>query len=48
MFIYMYVLYTDDWKVYDDLILNGYNHYYRIFHHRNEFSRDKITYIIYI
>lgn len=33
-------IYTDGWKAYDGLILNGYNHY-RIFHHKNEFSRGK-------
>ena len=33
-------IYTDGWKAYDGLILNGYDHY-RIFHHENEFSRGK-------
>ena len=33
-------IYTDGWRLYDGLILNGYNHY-RIFHHKNEFSRGK-------
>ena len=33
-------IYTDGWRAYDGLILNGYNHY-RIFHHKNEFSRGK-------
>ena len=33
-------IYTDGWKAYDSLILNGYNHY-RIFHHSNEFARGK-------
>ena len=28
------------WKVYDGLILNGYNHY-RVFHHENDFARGK-------
>jgi transposase-like protein len=33
-------IYTDGWKAYDGLILNGYDHY-RIFHSENEFSRGK-------
>ena len=33
-------IYTDGWKAYDGLILNGYDHY-RIFHHDNEFARGK-------
>ena len=33
-------VHTDGWKVYDGLILNGYNHY-RVFHHENEFARGK-------
>ncbi len=33
-------IYTDGWKTYDGLILNGYDHY-RIFHHENEFARRK-------
>lgn len=33
-------IYTDGWKAYDGLILNGYEHY-RIFHHENEFARGK-------
>ncbi|MCB1073854.1 MAG: IS1595 family transposase [Chlamydiia bacterium] len=33
-------LYTDGWKAYDGLILNGYDHY-RIFHSENEFARGK-------
>jgi transposase-like protein len=33
-------LYTDGWKAYNGLILNGYDHY-RIFHHENEFARGK-------
>ena len=31
---------TDDWKAYDGLILNGYDHY-RVFHLENEFARGK-------
>ena len=34
------MIHTDDWKAYDSLILNGYNHY-RVFHHENEFARGK-------
>ena len=33
-------IHTDDWRAYDGLILNGYNHY-RVFHHENEFARGK-------
>lgn len=33
-------IYTDGWKAYDGLILNGYDHY-RIFHSNNEFARGK-------
>jgi len=34
-------IYTDGWKAYDCLVINGYN-YYRIFHSKNEFARGKI------
>ena len=33
-------IYTDGWKSYDGLVLNGYKHY-RIHHHENEFARGK-------
>jgi len=33
-------IYTDGWKAYDGLILNGYDHY-RVFHSQNEFARGK-------
>ena len=33
-------IYTDGWKAYDGLILNGYDHY-RIYHSANEFARGK-------
>jgi len=33
-------VYTDGWKAYDGLILNGYDHY-RVFHSANEFARGK-------
>jgi len=33
-------VYTDGWKAYDGLILNGYDHY-RIFHSKDEFARGK-------
>ena len=33
-------IYTDGWKAYDGLILNGYEHH-RVFHHENEFARGK-------
>jgi transposase-like protein len=32
------VIYTDGWKAYDGLILNGYDHY-RVYHSENEFAR---------
>jgi transposase-like protein len=34
------VIYTDGWKAYDGLILNGYDHY-RVYHSKNEFARGK-------
>ena len=34
-------IHTDEWKAYDGLILNGYDHY-RIYHSKNEFARGKI------
>lgn len=34
------IVYTDGWKAYDGLILNGYKHY-RVHHHENEFARGK-------
>jgi len=34
-------IYTDGWKSYDGLILNGYKHY-RIYHSKNEFARGII------
>ena len=34
------VIYTDGWKAYDGLILNGYEHY-RVYHSHNEFVRGK-------
>ena len=34
------VIYTDGWKAYDGLILNGYDHY-RVYHSENEFVRGK-------
>jgi transposase len=34
------VIYTDGWKAYDGLVLNGYEHY-RVFHSDNEFARGK-------
>jgi transposase len=34
------VIYTDGWRAYDGLILNGYEHY-RVFHSENEFARGK-------
>ena len=37
---YHSTVYTDGWKAYDGLILNGYEHF-RIFHSRNEFARGK-------
>lgn len=33
-------IHTDDWKAYDGLILNGYDHY-RVHHSKNEFARGK-------
>ncbi len=33
-------VYTDGWKSYDSLVLNGYKHY-RVFHSENEFARGK-------
>jgi len=33
-------VYTDGWKSYDGLVLNGYRHY-RIYHSENEFARGK-------
>ncbi len=33
-------IYTDSWKSYDGVVLNGYNHY-RIHHHKNEFARGE-------
>lgn len=33
-------IYTDGWKAYDGLILNGYEHH-RVFHSENEFARGK-------
>ncbi len=33
-------IFTDSWKAYDGLIVNGYDHY-RIFHSNNEFARGK-------
>ena len=33
-------IYSDGWKSYDGLILNGYRHY-RIYHSHNEFARGK-------
>ena len=33
-------IYSDGWKAYDGLILNGYDHY-RVFHSKNEFVRGK-------
>ena len=33
-------IYTDGWKAYDGLIINGYDHY-RVFHSNNEFARGK-------
>ena len=34
------IIYTDGWRAYDGLILNGYDHY-RVFHSNNEFARGK-------
>jgi transposase len=33
-------IYTDGWKSYDGLVLDGYKHY-RIYHSKNEFARGK-------
>jgi len=33
-------IYTDGWKSYDSLVLNGYQHH-RIYHSQNEFARGK-------
>lgn len=33
-------VYTDGWRAYDGLIVNGYNHH-RIYHSENEFARGK-------
>ena len=33
-------IYSDGWRAYDGLILNGYNHY-RIYHSKDEFARGK-------
>ena len=33
-------VYTDGWKSYDGLVLNGYKHY-RVYHSKNEFVRGK-------
>lgn len=33
-------IYSDGWRSYDGLILNGYDHY-RVYHSKNEFSRGK-------
>ena len=33
-------IYTDGWRSYDGLVLNGYKHY-RIYHSQNEFARGK-------
>jgi len=33
-------IYSDGWKAYDGLLLNGYDHY-RVFHSKNEFARGK-------
>ncbi len=33
-------IYTDGWKAYDGLILNGYDHH-RVYHYHNEFARGK-------
>jgi transposase-like protein len=34
------VVYTDGWRAYDGLILNGYEHY-RVFHSEDEFARGR-------
>jgi len=33
-------IYSDGWRAYDGLLLNGYDHY-RVFHSENEFARGK-------
>ncbi|MEM9424557.1 MAG: IS1595 family transposase, partial [Spirochaetota bacterium] len=33
-------IYSDGWKAYDGLVLNGYKHY-RVYHSHNEFARGK-------
>ncbi len=33
-------IYSDGWRSYDGLILNGYDHY-RVYHSKNEFARGK-------
>ena len=33
-------IYSDGWKAYDGLILNGYEHY-RVYHSHNEFARGE-------
>ena len=33
-------IYTDGWRAYDGLIINGYDHY-RVFHSEDEFARGK-------
>jgi len=33
-------VYTDGWRAYDGLIVNGYDHY-RVFHSEDEFARGK-------
>ncbi len=33
-------IHTDDWKAYDGLVLNGYDHY-RVYHSHDEFARGK-------
>ncbi len=33
-------IYSDGWRAYDGLILNGYDHY-RVFHSKDEFARGK-------
>jgi transposase-like protein len=34
------VIFTDGWKAYDGLILNGYGHYW-VYRSENEFARGK-------
>jgi Transposase and inactivated derivatives len=33
-------IYTDGWRAYDGLVLEGYKHY-RIHHHQNQFARGR-------